>query len=62
VKLLPIAEAPRDRPILAHYPDHKPSHQWAVVRWHEVHERFYLVHGGAFLGYPTSFQLLEDLE
>lgn len=51
----PIADAPHDRPILGHFPDHKPSHQWAVIRWHPDHDRFYLVHGGAFLGHPTSF-------
>jgi hypothetical protein len=55
MKLLPISDAPTDRPILGYFPDKKPSHQWAVIRWHPDYERFYLVHGGAFLGYPAQF-------
>jgi hypothetical protein len=59
MKLLPISDAPTDRPILGYFPDKKPSHQWAVIRWHPDYERFYLVHGGSFLGYPAQFAELD---
>lgn len=56
MNLRPISEEAKHGPILAHYPLYQdPSLQFAVVQWNEELGRFYLVHGGSYLGIPESF-------
>jgi hypothetical protein len=56
--LIPIEFAPHDKPILAYFPLHKSSHQWAVVSWNEEASLWFTVHGGGFIGHPESFKSL----
>lgn len=59
----PIAEAKGDVPVLGYFPEQRPGYRFAVIKWSEEHQRWYLAHGGRYIGTPTHFrELLENIE